>query len=126
MPRPPPTSALRDDFLYVKTAAENIFIGGENRWCANTRLGAKVQVIPRTPQAEQEARNYAVRALCVLLPSRPNEATLDSYDSGKPERGFRPHEAEGTCLAHDPDGSPCDFPPEPGKIYCFRHEYQFK
>jgi len=112
--------------IYIKTAAKNIFIGGQNRWCGNTRLGAKVQVIPRTPQAEQEARHYARRGECIFLPGAPNEVTRESYDASRPARGFRPHKGKGGCQAHDADGSPCGFPPEKGKIHCFRHELQFK
>lgn len=117
---------MRDKNIYIKTAGENIFIGGQNRWCAGTRQGTKIQVIPRTPEAEREAREYAKRGACALLPGRPNEVTGRDYDQRKPARGFRQHREKGTCLSHEADGSPCAFPPEKGKVYCFRHEYQFK
>lgn len=116
----------KEKYIYVKTAATNIFIGGQNRWSAGTRQGAKVQVIPRTPQAEKEANYYARRGQCIFLPGRPNEVTRDSYDTSRPAKGFRPHKGKGGCLGHDPDGSPCSFPPENGAIHCFRHELQFK
>lgn len=117
---------MRDKNIYIKTAGENIFIGGQNRWCGSTRQGAKVQVIPRTSETEREARSYAKRGLCVLLPGRPSEVTRENYDSRKPARGFRQHREKGACLGYEADGSPCTFSPEKGKVYCFRHEYQFK
>jgi len=110
--------------IYIKIAGSNILVNGQSCPCVDRKgLGMSgIRELEQLPDTLGQIYYLAQRGLCCLLPGKPIEAGMNSYDTREIDKGARDIKAkEGMWSAPGPDGGPCGYPAEKGSNLCFRH-----